>query len=642
MVRIHPPQLDKLNIARDFRIGVPRPAGFGDGCVTVSVAHLAEKAIHSARSFPCLMPASNFGLSTGARVIVMRSSIPLLALALLPRLVAGQGITTAAIQGAVGAEDGPPIPEATVRVTNLSNGRRWEIATTSAGRFFLEDVTIGGPYRIEARALGFRPEARTGIVLALGQRLVADFVLRPIAIELEPVTVGATADPVLNPSRTGPAEVISAATIAGLPNRSRDFLTLTTLSPEVAISPSSGSAGTGGITIGGQNRLLNSFQVDGGMNHDPYTGRLPGRDILPRPISLDALAEIQVLATPFDVRRGGFAGGLVNAATKSGTNTVHGSVFGFLADAALVGTRADGVEVEDFSTWQYGATIGGPIVRDRAHYFVSVDLQRRVIPDPGPLITDTAGGADMARIGISLTSATRLQDILRSTYGLDPGTLGPVDQRLPARDAFGKISVQLGTNSHLEVSHHYALGERRGFLTAGQRAPGQYWLSSTDRYEPSTTHASRLIWTGLLGRRWSNELIVSYLRLRDACRPTADYPFLSVTADRGILRAGTPNACRTNAVAQDALEVTENLTVDAGGHVVTLGAHRGLLHFTDDLLSNSAGTWTFPSLDSLQAGRATQYDRAFPGPSGATGVDFGARQIGLYVQDRWNPTRALT
>ena len=161
--------------------------------------------------------------------------LPLTVLALLPRLGLGQGVTTAAIQGTVSAEDGSPVGAA-VQVVNLSTGRRWEVAASSIGRFFLENVAIGGPYRIEARALGFAPEIKTDITLALGQRLTADFSLRPAAIELSPVTVSTTADPVLNPGRTGPAELVSAATIAGLPNRSRDFLTLTTLSPEVAIS----------------------------------------------------------------------------------------------------------------------------------------------------------------------------------------------------------------------------------------------------------------------------------------------------------------------------------------------------------------------------------------------------------------------
>lgn len=169
----------------------------------------------------------------------MRHSFPLLALAFLPRLLTAQGVTTAAIQGTVVGEHGSPIAGATVRVTNTLNGRRWEVATRSTGDYLLEDVAVGGPYRIEARALGFAPEARTGIELALGQRLVVDFTLRPGAIELLPVVVHATADAVLNRGRTGPAKIVSAARIAAVPNLGRDFLTLTALSPQVAISATS-------------------------------------------------------------------------------------------------------------------------------------------------------------------------------------------------------------------------------------------------------------------------------------------------------------------------------------------------------------------------------------------------------------------
>src|SRR2546422_1538011 len=289
----------------------------------------------------------------------------------------------------------------------------------------------------------------------LTQPLVAESTPLPAAVELAPVAVDATADPLPNPSRTGPAEVISAARIAALPNLGRAFFTLTALSPQVAESPSSAKAPTGGIVIGGQNRLLNEFQIDGGVNHDLYTGRLPGRGTLPRPIAIEALEEIQVLVAPFDVRQGGFAGGLANAVTKSGTNIVHGSTFAYLADGALVGKSATGDPVDGFTTWQYGGTIGGPLVRDRAHYFLSLDAQHRIGPDPRPLITDTASGADLESIGIRYASATRFQDILRNTYGLDPGTLSYGNGRVPATDVFGKITVRLATNSHLEVSHHY-------------------------------------------------------------------------------------------------------------------------------------------------------------------------------------------
>jgi hypothetical protein len=569
----------------------------------------------------------------------MTYRLGVLALVVLPQVLAPQGVTTAAIQGTVVDEDGVPILGATVQVTHVLNGRRWEVLTRSSGGYLLEDVAVGGPYHIEVRAVGFVPVARTGMALALGQRLLADFTLPPTAIDLTPVTVEASADPILNPGRTGPAEIISAERIATLPNLGRDFLSLTLLSPQVAVSPTSRTAPTGGITIAGQNRLYNSFQIDGGVNHDLYTGRLPGRETLPRPISLEALQEIQVLAAPFDVRHGGFVGGLANAVTRAGTNTVHGSVFGYLSDGAFVGRSNTGDPADDFATHEYGGTLGGPIARDRAHYFVSVDAQRRLVPDPGPLITDTVGGAELANIGVRYASAMRFQDILSNTYRLDPGALGPSNGRVHATDAFGKITLQLGTNSHLELSHHYTQGDRWGFIT---RTFGDYYLTSTSRADPVTASASRVIWTSLPRGRWSNELIASVLRLRDECRSAANYPEIRVRVDAvGRLLAGGGGGCTsTSQVRQDAVEVTDNVTSGFGAHVVTLGTHIEMLRF-QDRPPRGAGTWTFLNLDSLEAGRALQYARTFPGPSSTGVVEFDTRQIGLYLQDRWSPARGL-
>ena len=575
-------------------------------------------------------------------MIVTATLRPLLLLALLPRLLAGQGVTTAAIHGRITQEDGQPIHRATVRVTNESNGRRWEVVTNSIGRFFVEDVAIGGPYHIAVRFLGFAPEDRAGIILTLGQRLTADFTLRPAAVALSPVTVTAAADPVLNAGRTGPAEIVSRTRIAELPNPGRQFLALTTLSPQTAISRSSGVASTGGITIGGQNRFYNSFQIDGGVNHDLYRGRLPGQETLPRPIALDALEEIQVLAAPFDVRHGTFAGGLVNAVTRSGTNEVHGSVFGYLSDGALVGRSVTGEATGDFRTWQFGGTAGGPIVRNRAHYFLSVDVQHEVVPDPGPLVTDTAGGADVERIGISYESAARFLTVLRDSFQLDAGTLGPVDGHVRASDVLGKITIQLGTNSHLELSHHYAQGDRWGFIS---RTKGFYFPSSISQLTPSTLNASRVIWTSLLGRRWWNELIVSWLRLDDSCQPNGSFPSIRVAADAGQLGAGAQGGCPAyplNASAQHVWEITENLTAAVGAHILTLGMHGEALRFQDDWMQASSGLWEFASLGLLEARRAQRYEATLAGLERLGGLEFRAHQLGLYMQDRWTPTRELT
>lgn len=558
----------------------------------------------------------------------------LLVVAFPPRPLTAQGVTTAAVQGTVLRQEGAPVAGATVRLTNTSDGRRWEVATSAAGRYVLEDVGIGGPYALEVRALGFAAATRTGILLALGERLVADFVLRPAAVELSPITVAGSADRRLSASRTGPADVISTEMIAALPNPGRDFLALAALSPQVASSPSSRFAPTGGISIGSQNRLYNRFQIDGGVNHDLYTGRLPGRETLPRPISLEALEAVQVLPASFDVRHGASAGGLVNAVTRSGVNVMRGSVFGSLADGTLMGRHPAGRAKADFATWQYGGSVGGPIVRDRLHYFLSVDVQHRLAADPGPLIGDRARAAD--------TLAVRFQSILRDTFGLDPGVLR-LDARMPAQDVFGKVTAQLGANSHLEVSHHYSHGDRHGLLD--RATPDLYELSSTAQHQLSAANASRIIWRSVVAGRWSSELIVSYLDLRDACRPRASYPLTVVRPNREslALTAGTSVVCpRSSAFAQRALEVTPNLTLAFAAHVVTLGAYGELLAFSDDQIQGSAGLWNFESLDSLAVGRAYHYERSLPGPLRTGGIEFRGRGVGVYVQDRWNPTPQLT
>ncbi|HXV15271.1 MAG TPA: carboxypeptidase regulatory-like domain-containing protein [Gemmatimonadaceae bacterium] len=563
---------------------------------------------------------------------------------ILPCLLGAQGVTSAAIEGRVTrSEDGSPMADATVRVMNLSTGNTWTFTTRSTGRFLFEDVPIGGPYRIESRALGFTPDIRGGIMLALGQRLVANFHLKATAVMLAGVAVNGDAARTLNSARAGSGKTILSAQIAQLPNIGRDFLAVTALSPQTGASPSSGSAPTGGITIDGQNRLYNSFQIDGGINGDLYRGRLPGRETLVRPIALDAVSEIQVLAAPFDVRQGAFAGGLVSAITRSGTNEVHGSLYGFNAESRLVGRGATGEPLGSFRNRELGGTLSGPIVRDRAHYFVSIDYVQKSVPDPGPLVTDTAGGADTLRTGLSYASAVRFQDILRNRYGLEPGTLGPVTGHLRNTDILGKVTIQLSANSQLEASHHFTSGDRWAFI---DRVRGTYFLSGSGQQNPSLVNASRLIWSALVGSRWSNELIASRLGLDDTCRPNANYPVIragGIASNQLVDGAGgscpvTP----TNSVSQTALELTDNVSTALGSHVVTLGTHLEALTFRDDWLQVASGMWNFANLDSLASGGAARYERTIPGPGRDGPLRFHSSQVGLYAQDRWSSSDRLS
>jgi carboxypeptidase family protein/TonB-dependent receptor-like protein len=558
--------------------------------------------------------------------------IGLLAVRLVAPLCA-QGITSAALQGRVLQADSSPIAGAVVTAMLPASGTRWQVTTDAAGRYFMENVRAGGPYVIQASALGFKAQRVAGVLLGLGQRDRADFVLPKLALELPALTIHAAVDPLVNSGRTGPAHIVSATELAALPNLSRD------LNVAAALGPLAVSRPLGGISVGGQNQSFNNLQVDGGLNADPYFGRTPGGaypsgsfpEVLPHVISLETVSEVQVLSAPFDVRLGNFAGGLVNAVTRSGTNALHGSAFTFIQDGRLTASGPDGRAA--FTSSQFGVTLSGPIVRDRVHFFVNADLQQRIVPDPGPLPSQAG------RTTVSESSATRFQRILADTFGLQPGSVGPSEGHLPAQDIFGKITVQLGVSGHLEISHRYAHGDRRDFVDAG-RTFDTTALSSVAGRSRSTVNTSRLIWTAPLSGRVQNEVIVSDQRLLDTCRPNGAFPFIQVSADGGFLIAGSNSVCPTTAVRQHGLEVTENLTISTGSHLLTVGVHGEMLHFVDPLVQVSAGRWFFANLDSLSTGGAYHYDRGLPGPS--PGATFHAAGLGVYAQDRWLPSPRLT
>ena len=562
------------------------------------------------------------------------AAILLLTASAWPSLLAAQGITSAALQGRVAGSDGRFLEGATVSARSVASGLAWQVVTDAAGRFFLENVETGGPYVLEARRIGYAPARRGDVWLALGQRHRADFVLTPIATALRDVIVLATANAVIHSGRTGPEQIISGTQLSRLPNLTRDLGTLAALAPLAVLRP------VGGISIAGQNQGFNSLQVDGGVNADLYLGRAPGGaspsgalpEVLPHALSIETVREFQVLAAPFDVRLGNFAGGLLNAVTKSGTNDFQGALFAYLQHGTLTGRNTAG-RVVDFATWQFGGTLSGPIVPDRAHYFVNVDVQERVVPDPGPFATDRG------LTGATEASALRFRNVLADSFSIQAGDFTSAGH-LPARDIFAKVTIQLGATGRLELSQRHAHGERRGFMDVG-RTFDSTAFSSVAGLSRSTAQTSRLIWSAVLRDRMQSELILSYQRIRDSCAPNADFPLIQVKAESGNLIAGPNSVCPTTDVAQNVVEMTGNLTIGAGTHLFTIGSHAEVMHFRDPLVQVSAGRWDFQSVDSLANRLPSHYDRGIPSADRPGGVEFGVIGIGAYAQDRWALTERL-
>ncbi|HET8624402.1 MAG TPA: TonB-dependent receptor [Gemmatimonadales bacterium] len=557
--------------------------------------------------------------------------------AMTPTGVGAQATTNAGVRGLVTDSTGVPIGDATVLALNLSNGERWQTTTDPRGRYYLDHLSVGGPYRLDVRAVGYAPAGAGNLFLSLGQRHQTDFILAATAFQLEEITVAAEADPRINPGRTGPAQIISQETISRLPVPGRDFTRLAVLSPQVTVGPN------GGLSFAGQHERFNSLQIDGANNNDLFTCSCGGigTPFGLRAFSTEAVKEIQVITAPFDVRYGNFAGGLVNAVTKSGSNQWEGSIFGYLESEGLTGRDSTGSRQSAFSNHEGGVVLGGPILRDRLAIFVDAGYQRTSTPQPVPAPTsDTTGGADSIGIGIRYTTLTRFQSILRNTHGVEPGEFRFDRLREPVWSVFGKATAQLGVNNRLELSHNRLRKHAEGEI---QRSRGLYIFSSLSGIGRTALDATRLTWTAGLSKRVFNELVMARLRASAGCESVGDFPIVDVFAEGTSLQAGAA-PCSPKPDHQQIWELTDNLGVAMGNHRFTIGTHSELISLGNDVQTLRTGLWFFDGLDSLEQALPSGYIRDLANPAQPEGnrADFGIRQLGLYVQDEWSPTRQLT
>src|SRR5690348_788041 len=369
------------------------------------------------------------------------------------RAVVAQGITSAAIAGHITDESGAPVPDATLSLTNGATGQISAARTRADGGYSFENVSVGGPYTLAARALGFEPKTSTPFNLQLGQRFALDLTLKRAAVELAAVSV-TSSNPLVSTARTGAQTLISDSALRRLPTLNRAFNDFVNTAPQIVKTPG------GGTSFTGQNDRFNNIQIDGTVNNDLFalgaSNQVPGGGVNARPLSIEAVKEYQVLTAPFDIRQGGFVGGLINAVTKSGTNEFHGSVFGYVQNENFVGSDTGScgplcsVPVADYQQQQYGFTFGGPIIRDRLHFFVTGDFRH----DNRPFATSIQLGPSGDTTGVGITAARfdSVKNILQTQYGISSGDFSAPQINNPETNLFAKLDLELSTNSHLEVS----------------------------------------------------------------------------------------------------------------------------------------------------------------------------------------------
>lgn len=564
----------------------------------------------------------------------------------IPMLLSAQGVTTATLSGTIVDQNGEALIGANIVAVHEPSGTRYGAATDVNGNFRIPNMRVGGPYRVRASFAGFQSSEIENLHLRLGETERRTFTLSEAATELETVTVTAIAGSVGQTS--GSSTQISTRDIENLPSLDRN------INDYLRSTPQSNLVGDG-ISFAGINNRYNSIYIDGAVNNDVFglaaSGTNGGQTGI-SPFSTDIIEQFQVVLSPYDVSLGGFAGGGINAVTKSGTNTYQGTAYTFVQNERLVGrtngTLADriGVErerVDEFANRIYGFSVGGPIIEDRLFFFTNVELQRDATPRPFEVqsYTTTAGRA-------STSDLESLRNHLINQYSYDPGTFGSTSQDMDGTKFFGKLDFNINENNYLTLRHQYTSAEQFS-RSVGNASTINF--SNSGIYFPSVTNSSALELNSIIGDSYSNNLTISYVRVRDDRDPLeARFPYVIINDEGGgQIRLGSEQFSTANQLDQDIFTITNNFEIYRGNHTITLGTHNEFYSIYNLFIPQNFGTYEFDSLsDFINGEPASSYTRAYSlvdnitGSGSAAAADFNAMQLGLYAQNEWRATDQLS
>jgi len=559
----------------------------------------------------------------------------LLALAAVaPSRLSAQGVTTGAISGFVQDSAGAPLGGAAVEVRYAATGFRGSAITNTRGFYLIQGLEPGGPYTVTARAIGYRAERAEGLRVGLGQATRHDFRLVSSPVQVEDIVVQTVGEEeIFSPSNQGTSTTIADSALRRLPTLNRDFADFVKLTPQVGIR----DGDEGGIAVAGQNNRFNTVQVDGATVNDRFglgrTGQTGGQ-AGGRAVGLDAVKEYQVLLAPYDVRQGNFVGALINAVTKSGTNDFAGTAFFYNRGDALAG---DPLGQTEFNQSQFGATFGGPIARDKAHFFLAGETSRRTAPATGPYF----GSVDNPPI-VSEADYNRFLSILEA-YGLEAGNGDLFDRSNPLVNLLARFDWQLSSANRLVFRYGYNTANDDVFSrSTAQNNPIFDLTTFAYQFRNKTHNPSLQLFTNFAGGS-SNEFRLSFQRIRDRRTPAVTQPLvlvenLTTASGTGTARiqAGSDAFSQGNELDQDYWELTNNFTMPMGNHLITLGTRNEYYDVRNLFAQNSFGVWTFSNLDNFENGVPRLYNAAGSVGGGVPGeTPFKAYTLGFYAQDQW-------
>lgn len=521
--------------------------------------------------------------------------------------------TNASITGKILDESNLPLVGATVTVENGATGFKTYSITSEEGNFNFQQLPLGKPYSITVSFIGYATKVRNGYALNQGDRINLEFKMSSGETELNEVIV--SANNLENEiDKLGGVTSISSAQIKNLPTEGRNFTSLTSLSP---------LQGGGSINLGGQRRTSTNITLDGVNARNQLTAGEIGRG--PYTVSIEAIREFEVVTNSYDVTQGRQAGGALNAVTKAGTNELSGSAFVYHRNDKLASQYdiRGNERTQDFYNYQWGFSLGGPIIKNKMHFFMAFD--RQDAGDP-VFITDINSPDDERRLGVRQDTLNKALDIVRRLYGVsDAQQVGQFSRKTVANTIFARIDWQLNNRNKLTIRNNFT--DWTNPLSVNDNSN----INLAEVYSDFTSRENSILASlrTAINPTTTNELKVQFQHAERAFLPNSQLPLSNIP--RGIVRItspfpteSNPNATQTRTFQFGGQRFTPETNLENQLHIVnTTYLTRGKYQFTfgsdnmltylETLLSNEQnGRFFFDNLQDLENFKASRYAREVP------------------------------
>ena len=577
-------------------------------------------------------------------------NVALVATMLFAGVVAYAQMTTSAVNGRIVDESGEPLAGAVVILVHTPSGSQYYAVANTDGRYTIEGVRPGADFTIEVSFLGCQTVKYTDVTLNLGETYKQDVTLTSGEQLAEAVLVVSASK--FTTEKTGASTNISSRQMTSMPMINRSISDVAKLSPYA-----------NGMSFAGGDGRSTNFTVDGSNfnNNFGLSDKLPGGG---NPISLDAIEELQVVVAPFDVRQTNFIGGGINAITKSGTNTVKGTVYTYFQNQDLRGNKINGNDLGDRakeSKTVYGFTVGGPIIKNKLFFFLNYETTKQ----PGQVIKYRANkGGEANKGNVSRTTLDDLktvQEYMKTKYGYDTGSYTD----FPGDESNNKLLARIDWN--VAKGHRVSLRYNYTKNTAwnapnGNSSDTGYRLNGTYRVgNESMAFANNMYsmdnkvssisfdYNAKINDKVSNQLLVTYSNIEDIRGSSSSaFPHVDIIKknSEGVwqpyMSLGYELFTWNNGVHNKVWTVKDDVTYLMGNHKIVAGFSYEHQFANNAYMRNGAGYYRYAWTDE-----ATITD-VLNGTPESFAVTYGwngelnpnaqvtFNQIGLYVQDEWN------